>query len=587
MKISDKQMRWIGVAVVTLVVLAVFAPVLRGGFLYWDDDGLYVRNPYYRGLTSTCWQWMCTTFWFGHWQPLTWLSCALDYTAWGLNPHVWHLTNWLLHAVNAVLVYLLCLSLLPTSPRRYVAATWAALFWAVHPLRVEVVAWLATRGYLLGTTFCLLTVLLYLQFRRDLLPISTKEDGRRGLRPSRTYYFAALLCFALATFTKGIGMMLPLVLLLMDWNLFKRVVSVRTAITCIIEKIPFFALSLLTGTMAFLAKKTGGGMMPVERYGILARFGQAVYGIWFYLLKIILPTNLSPLYYKIPEDGPMMVTLVLTATAAIFLFLFRRKCRPINTTLCAFLIMIFPMLGFTQSGSQLFADRFTYLSAVPFSILLAAGLIRLSMLRRVFYGALVVLLILFGVQSATWSVSWNSNLTLWSRAAAVDKNNAEAYNSIGLALLDLNQHEKALEYYERALQLKPGYVLAMHNRALALALLGRYDEAFAEWNVALAMPDIPAEVCGKILWLRGWVFEQTGNFEAAEKDYSTVADDEKCEPVQRGNILQLRAALYARTGRKEKALADLKTVLKLPDLFREQHQKAQAAMDEINERSAD
>jgi hypothetical protein len=568
-------MRWnlrffLSIALLIGVTAVFFMPALQGEFLHWDDDGLYVYNSYFRGFSTTHFQWMCTTVWYGHWQPLTWVSCALDYMIWGMNPHGWHATNLLLHAMNSVLVYLLCLAFLRKQDGRYVFAVLATLFWAGHPLRVEAVVWLATRGYLLCATFCLLAVLSYLR---------AAEQKR--------YPFLALLCFTLATVTKGIGMMLPLVFLLIDWGPLRRLNSIRTIAACVVEKIPFFALSMLTGIMAFLAKKMGGGMMPVEQYGFVDRFGQAVYGIWFYLLKIILPINLVPLYYKRPEAGPVMIALVLTATVAILFFLLRRRVSPLLVATGAFLVLIFPMIGFTQSGSQLFADRFTYLSAIPFSVLLAVGLGRLRVMRRVVCGAIIIALMSFGMKTFAFSNTWSSNLTLWWRACYVDQNNAEAHNSKGLSLMDYQQYEKALECFERAIQINPGYVLAWHNRALAKAMLGRYDQAFTDWNVVLKLPNLPREVREKVLWIRGWVFEQTGDFKAAEGDYSTLADDVMTTPVRRVDILQLRAALYVRMGQKEKALADLETALKLPDLFGDQHSQAQAAINQITEGGED
>lgn len=563
-------MRWnsrffLSIVLLIGVTAVFFMPTLQGEFLHWDDDGLYVYNPYFRGFSSTHFQWMCTTFWYGHWQPLTWVSCALDYMIWGMNPHGWHATSLLLHAVNSVLVYLLCLAFLRKQDGHYFFAALAALFWAGHPLRVEVVVWLATRGYLLCATFCLLAVLSYLQ---------AAEQKR--------YPLMALLCFTLATMTKAIGMMLPLVFLLIDWIPLRRITSMRTAAACVVEKIPFFALSMLTGIMAFFAKKMGGGMMPVDQYGFVDRFGQAVYGIWFYLVKIILPLNLVPLYYKRPAAGSVMIALVLTATVAISIFLLRRRVRPLLVAAGAFLVIVFPMIGFTQSGSQLFADRFTYLASIPFSVLLAVGLGSLRVMRRVVCGAIIVVLMSFGLQTFIFSNTWSNNLKLWWRAGSVDKNNSEAHNSTGLALMDYQQYETALECFERAIEISPGYVLAWHNRALAKAMLGRYDQAFADWKVVLNVPDLPREVREKVLWIRGWVFEQTGDFKAAEGDYSTLADDVMTTPVRRVDILQLRAALYVRMGQKEKALTDLETVLKLPDLFGDQHLQVQSAINKIN-----
>lgn len=523
-----------------------FLPALQGGFLHWDDQALLAENPYFRGFSLSHWQWMCTTFWLGHWQPLSWLSYALDYKVWGIGfPHGWHASSLLLHAVNAGLVYLICLAFVKDRAGRFGACVLAALFWAVHPLRVETVVWLATRGYLLCTTFCLLMVLFYL-----------KAVERRH------YPFAALLCFTIATCTKGIGMMLPPVLLLLDWFPLRRITSVRTALRCVIEKIPFFMLSLLTGVTAFLAKKYNGGMAAIEQYGLLDRVTQAVYGSWFYLLKTVLPTGLSPLYYKRPEEGAAMLAVMLTGSAAIFLFLFRRKLRPMIGTFGAFLLLIFPMLGITQSGSQLFADRFTYLSVIPFSVLLAAGLVRLAVCRRIIFGALTLLLLLFGMQTFMFSRLWNDNLSLWLHALNRDADNPQAYNSAGVALKECHQYHQALEYYERAIQLNPGYIFAWHNRAVALAILGRNDEAFISWKIALAIPGLSPENRMKILLMRGWVFSQIGHRDAAERDFATVIEPESgATQEQRDAALQWRASLSSETGKGEPAEADLKEIL--------------------------
>jgi hypothetical protein len=363
MRLLVRHAKWINGLGLFLAGFVIFFPVLQGEFLGWDDTGLFVENPYFRGLSPKHWQWMCTTFLYGHWQPLTWLSCAMDYKLWGLNPFGWHLTNLLIHAVNAVLVYLLCLAFLQrrqsekktlpaltgTPPTEgifrgedtfssegsslhgrggrngmtgredfllespplegcpeggagyYAASALAALFWAVHPLRVEAVAWLATRGYLLCTTFCLLTVLFYVWRGHPCLRIRAGRDACPAM------YLAALLCFTLATFTKGIGMMLPLVLLLIDGLKCRTgILPVQTGwkpvLRSVAQKIPFFALSVLTGITAFLAKKHNGGMAPVEIYGPVQRIGQAVYGLWFYLLKTVSPQNLC----KRPTGDPLV-----------------------------------------------------------------------------------------------------------------------------------------------------------------------------------------------------------------------------------------------------------------------------------------
>jgi tetratricopeptide (TPR) repeat protein len=575
MKINAK-LRW--ALVVAGLTALVFLPVLQGTFLRWDDCSLYVENPYYRGLDLSHWRWMCSTFLLGHWQPLTWLSCALDSTIWGMNPLGWHLTHLLIHALNAVLVYLLCLAFLSERKGRYVVAALAALFWAVHPLRVEAVAWLATRGYLLCTTFCLLTVLFYVQ-AGGTRPPGALEPAWRS-RPA--FYLAALLCFTLATFTKGIGMMLPLVLLLIDGFFLRRMGSVRTAIRCTAEKIPFFALSLVTGVTAFLAKRADGGMAPVEVYSPIQRVGQAMYGVWFYLSKTVSPQNLSPLYEKHPEAGLVLLSMVLLAGASISLFLFRRRLFPIIGTFGAFLILIFPMLGITQSGSQMFAERFTYLAAIPLSVLVAAGLVRLKPMRRTVLGALAALLLIFGGQSAVYSKVWQNGLSLWSYAVDAAGRLARVQNNLGTVYLEINDYEKAGVCFEKALAISPESEDALSNRALIRVHRGDYQGAVRDLNAALTQRLIRVNDRSKMRVLRGLALEGLGDRKAALGDYSAVIETQGVAPLFHLKALQARARLQLVDGQVEAAKMDLEAMLVLPDLSGEFHGRARFALEALS-----
>lgn len=490
------------------LILAAFSPALQGEFLHWDDRPLFVENPHYKGFSPDHLQWMSTTYMLGHWQPLSWLSYAADFAVWKLNAGGWHLTSLLLHLINAGLVYRLCCSVCAPGRFHDGAALTAALFWALHPLRVEPVVWISTRGYLLCTTFCLLSAFFYLR---------TSEQRR--------YPLAALLFFLLAGMTKGIGMMFPPVLLLMDVFILRRIRSVRTAWSCLVEKIPFFAVSLLTGIMAFKAKQIAGGMVSVEKYGFLDRFGQALYGVWFYLGKIIMPVNLSALYTRRPDATGLVLALMLTALSVAVLILFRRKLFPIIGTLGAFLLLIFPMLGITQSGIQMAADRFTYLASVPFSVLLALALLQIKVMRRTIFCVLEVLVFLFGVQTASFSATWSNDLALWCWAVSVDPDESYAYNSIGQVLMDKNLPQAALKFFDQAILTNPKDVLAQHNYALALARLGQYEQASKKWEYALSMPNNMGKERDKVILAYGWCLQKIGDFKGANEIYAEVIDD--------------------------------------------------------------
>ena len=561
-----RSMGW-GIGIVLLTAM-VFLPVLQGGFLSWDDNGLFLQNTQYRGLSTLHWNWMCTTFYYGHWQPLSWLSYTLDYSLWGMEPAGWHASNLLLHVLNAVLVYLLCMAFMQGAGdrKKTAACAAAALFYAIHPLRVEAVAWLATRGYLLGTTFCLLTVLFYLR------AVSRKR-----------YPLAALLFFTLATVTKGVGMMLPLVLLLIDWHPLRRISSVRELIRYGLAKTPFFMLSLLTGVMAFWSKNIQGGMAAIGQYGPLARFGQALSSFWFYLSKTVAPIGLSPLYDKPPNALTVAVSLLLTATLLSGLFLFRRRLHGAMVAVAAFFLIIFPMLGFTQSGKQVMADRFTYLSAVPFSVLLASGLMLCEKTRRMVRIVLVALFVFLGAQTFVWSRCWSDSLALWRSAILVDEENAHAHNSVGTALLDQQRYEEALGHFERALEIKPWDVLARHNRALILTLIRRHEEAFAEWRIALVVSEDDPDAQAKILLFRGWAFEQTGDLLAAEQDYDRVIGSKEFDPLQRARGFFRRGEVFASQGKMSQAAADWQRILSLIEPTHELYGEAERALQKLTQ----
>jgi len=576
-----------GALIVALVTLAVFLPILQGEFLSWDDDGLFVQNPWFRGLGASHWQWMCTTFLYGHWQPLSWLSYALDYTLWGMNPQRWHIANLLLHTLNALLVYRLCLAVCEKKQKNggaVVSALLAALFWAVHPLRVEVVAWLSTRGYLLCTTFCLLTVWFYFKDKRA--------------------YWAALLCFALATLTKGIGMMLPPVLLLVDWyGAGSGEVDEYGSGGVwawwrhrIVEKIPFFALSLVTGITAFLAKRADGGMVPVEHYGWTERIGQAVYGVWFYLLKTISPQNLSPLYEKRPGHWQILAVLLFFTAAGVLLLLFIRRAAsdgpgkaapagrlfPVVGAFGAFLLLIFPMLGITQSGSQMYADRFTYLATVPFCFLLAAGLGRVSILRRTVYGTLAALLLGFSAQTLVYSRIWTNGVVLWMHAVALDSSQSGAHNNLGIEWIAAGDYERALDCFNQAVVLRPDYADALNNRALIKMNQGEYQSALADIDVALAQKGMRTSDRSKMRMVRGLALEELNEVTEAVHEYSMVIEQGGGAPIHRLQALQARARLRLAEGKIPESIDDLNAMLALPDPSGTFHSRAKKAIDQLS-----
>lgn len=372
-----------------VVTLAAFAPVVGNDFLYWGDHGDLVDNTHYRGLSWSNLSWMFTTIHRGHYQPLTWLSFSLDYALWGTRPAGYHLTSLLLHAACAVLTYLIILRLL--GPGAVGAALLGALFFALHPLRVEPVAWATERRGLLSSLLALGSVLAYLR---------------------RARWFSVSL-FALALLAKEFVFTLPAVLVILDLYPLRR--------RAWREKVPFFVLAVMGAGVAMAASAQSGLSPSLTEYGLGQRIAQSFFGLAFYLQKTLVPTGLSPIY-SIPPDldplaAPYVVSAVIVIGLTIVLVAARRRFPAGLTTWAIFVVILLPVLGLAQTGNQIAADRYTYLPEVAVSTLLAAGLARISLGPRL---AVVPVLVVAGFLTWKQVGVWHDPETLWRHAVSVN-----------------------------------------------------------------------------------------------------------------------------------------------------------------------
>src|SRR5437899_2580856 len=277
---------------IVLAVVAVFAVGLRNEFVQWDDQVNLVENPHFRGLAPRHLAWMFTTTLMGHYIPVTWLSFGLDYVLWGMEPAGYHFTNLLLHAANAVLVYWITRRLLaaaqpaasPTALRAGAAV--AALFFAIHPLRAESVAWATERRDVLSGLLFLTSVLTYL-----------RAAGAEGAR-RRRLLAASVAAFALALLAKSIVMTLPLLLIVLDWYPLRRLSGApstwRTPQTrrTLLEKLPFGAVAVAGAAVSYWAVAHHDYFTPATKYPLPSRVAMARDSMVFDVSKTILPTDL-------------------------------------------------------------------------------------------------------------------------------------------------------------------------------------------------------------------------------------------------------------------------------------------------------
>lgn len=370
------------------LVVAAFLPALRFPFLSWDDRVNVVDNELLRfdwaGLSF-----MLTGSKLGHWQPASWLSLSIDRLVWGNSPFGYHLTNVLLHATAAVLLFYLARRLkLGGRDTSDFPAAFAALFWALHPLRVESVAWVTERRDVLCGVLALAAALAYV-----------KGWPRR-----------ALALTVLAMTAKVFAIVLPVVWLLLDVRLDGKP---RWK-----EKLPYIPFMLFVLGINVAAQAGSGASVSLANFGISHRLAQAFYGLAFYPWKTLCPQGLAPLYERsiLLEPFPFSVALASVSSVVILLAVTRQRLDGLAQTALAYGILLLPALGLFKSGRMIAADRWSYLPSIPLSLLAAAALSRALQPRAFRAAATGVVLVLVATTLAQLPV-WASDEALWTRAA--------------------------------------------------------------------------------------------------------------------------------------------------------------------------
>jgi Flp pilus assembly protein TadD len=474
---------WAPALIPAALTFCVFLPLLGNGFVNWDDQANFLDNPHYRGFGWSSLRWMFTTAHLGHYIPVTWLTLALDYTVWGLNPAGYHLTSTLLHAVNALLVYRLASSLL-TAAGPGTSAAWdirlgamaAALVFALHPQRVESVAWATERRDVTMGFFALLTVLAYLRAVRESV------EGRLN----RRWYWASVGLFAMALLSKSLVIGLPLVLFVLDLYPLRRRPAAhprglgRAVWLGFIEKWPFLALSGAVGVLMLALGAHRGNMTALDALSLGQRLAITAYGLVFYLWKAVIPWPLSPLYTLfhpvVPWDLVYLVPMVMVTIVTGILIAARRRWPAGLAAWIVYVVLVLPVSGLFHNGPQITADRYTYAASMSWALLVGAGVVwcggaarnhRLS--RPLAHGLLVALLLLLLGWSALGIRQegiWHDSVALWSRAALVEPESDIPIFYLGWSLADAGRFDEARAHFARALARTPDSLPALKAQLL-------------------------------------------------------------------------------------------------------------------------
>ena len=513
MVISRRQWKFIACIFLILATLIVFWGVKNNQFIYYDDDIYVVNNQIVRaGLSLQGLIWAFTTL-YPYWHPLTWLSHMLDCSLFGLHPGPHHLTSLFFHIANSLLLFLWLQRTTRALGRSFLVA---ALF-ALHPLHVESVAWLAERKDVLSTFFWLLTLGSYTWYVES---------------PCFKRYSLVLLCFCLGLMAKPMVVTLPFVLLLLDYWPLGRWAAVTSTVAeteesparrvslshLLFEKTPLFALAALSSLVTFYGQETGGALFSPEWLTFGGRLANALVAYVSYIIKMVWPFHLAILYPLPPHPLPLWQPLGAGLLLTVFSFcIIRQALRypylPVGWLW--YLGTLVPVIGLVQVGSQSMADRFTYIPLIGLFILVVWGVADLAGRWRAAKvllpaGAGIILLILAFV-SWVQVHHWRDSMSLFEYTLKVTGDNPKIQNNLGLVLFKKGEVEQAITHYREALRIKPNYSDAHYNLGLALMSMGQRQQAIAQFKKSLHLNSLFVPVYNDL----GLALFQQGDVEQA------------------------------------------------------------------------
>ena len=545
------------------VSVIVFSPVRHHPFSSLDDD-LYVTENYQvkQGLTAGGVRWAFTELYAGFWHPLTWLSHMLDIEIFGPdNPGGHHMSNVVLHATTALALFL-ALNGMTGAPWR---SFFVAALFALHPLHVEPVVWVAERKEVLAGLFWMLVLLLYPYYVRKKTVLS---------------YIVVLIAYTMGLMAKPMLVTMPLILLLLDYWPLRRfqgdekkdparllpLQKLRKFFLSkeFIEKIPFFLIALAVGLLTVQAEHTMGAVKSADAYPLTVRIANAVVASAVYLRETLLPFKLA-VFYPHPGMRPLwQIAMAAAVLAAITIWaVLTRKRHPyLAMGWFWYLIALLPVSGLVQIGEHAMADRYTYIPLVGVFIAVTWLVSDFFSVRKKAKAVLPVVagivLIACVVLTTAQIRRWKDDVTLFRYAISVTKNNHLAHSKLGAALAKLGKNDEAVMQYEVAICLRPDYAAARNNYGLLLTRMGKPSEALAQYREILKQNPNFAETHNNL----GLILAGRGKFSEARKHYEKAVEIDPDFHEAYNNL----GILLARSGKTDEAIAQFKKALALrPD----------------------
>ena len=578
-----------------LATLIAFGQVGNHGFVNLDDNVYITENPHIQnGITVQGLRWAFTTGHASNWHPLTWMSHMLDVQLFGLKPQWHHLTNLLFHIFNVLLLFFV---LNKMTKALWQSAFVAALF-ALHPLHVESVAWVAERKDVLSTFFWMLTLIAY---------------GYYAGNPRLKSYLVVMAIFALGLMAKPMLVTLPFVLLLLDYwplerfgkrelaNAVRKEVSSPVSARkkkgktgkqtrkvtveiekpatrefqwallrpLVLEKIPLFVLMALSCAATYIAQAQGGAVASIEVFALHIRIANAFVSYLIYIIKTICPYNLA-VYYPHPASLPLWQVLgaVLFLVAITSTVIWASKRFPyLPVGWLWFSGTLVPVIGIVQVGGQALADRYTYIPSIGLFIMAAWGIPEIFKKRRyakeVLAASSALYLLWLFFLTLTQAGYWRDSITLYDHTLNITENNSLIYNNRAKVFQDLGNYTRAIADYDRAIQINSNDARAFNNRGNAWSSLGNHARAIEDFDRALAINPLHAGAYNN----RGLVYNVLGNYTRAIQDFDKAIDiDHKS-----AQFFNNRGFGYAVLGKNSRAFEDFNMAIEIDPHYAEAH----------------
>lgn len=513
-----------GALLAAAAAFVVFLPSLFHGWTNYDDPMFLLNETGWRGLGPEQWRWAFASKTGSVYQPLAWLTYGLDYAIWGMDARGYHLQSVLWHALSAALMFLLARRLLEAArpgPDADAGALFAALVFALHPLRVESVSWASERRDVVCCAFFLAAVFAYV----------------RGRRP-----VAVFGLFLLSLLAKGMSLPLPAALLALDFYPLRRIGPRGEGLVAAIrEKLPLFALSAVFGLAGIAAQHRI--RWTWEQHGLLARIAQTCYALVFYIWKTVLPSGLMPLYELRPPMNPFEARFALSVclVAAAFWACWRlRRTRPWFAASAAwYAVLLLPVSGLFQFGPQLVADRYSLITTLPLAVL-AGAILRAGRSRR--RGIALAVVLLLAAASVRQQSFWRDSQALWTRVLSGDPQSAMANASVGVLRVSEGRLDEARDRFQRALDSFPG--CESDQDMLASVIEGAAVSPEEERRLRNSVETHP--VCRRARANLGAALGQAGEYAAAAKVLRVVVLIDPDDAGARLNLARVRAGLNTR-----------------------------------------